>query len=336
MRRLDHLLLVTPRFHGYWRPMRAGLERAGHRVSTLTYDEPDGFVERAANWIMHRREPFLPVESMKRRLTEAVLERMQNDAFDGVVFVRSDVFGDSLWNHLDDAGTPHVLWLYDEIRRMDITDDFLASRPAVATYSPGDAAHLASFHDRVLHLPTGFDVDTRFTPAPTDSITFIGARYPGREAALTDLQQRGVPVEVFGDSWDRSLRNIVRTQHWRGSGLRAHPNIDRAAAYGVMAGSPATLNIHGDQDGFTVRTYEACGVGGLQVTERTDIGEIYDIDAEVLVYRSPEELEEHCRRALADPRWADGIRRAARARTLAEHTFDRRMSALSTFLTETA
>ena len=38
-----------------------------------------------------------------------------------------------------------------------------------------------------------------------------------------------------------------------------------------MAGARANVNIHGDQDGFTMRTFETCGVGALQLVDRADV-----------------------------------------------------------------
>ena len=68
----------------------------------------------------------------------------------------------------------------------------------------------------------------------------------------------------------------------------------------------------------------------MQVVDRPDVAEFYDPDAEVAVFTSPEELVELARRAIADDRWGDRLRAAARARTLAEHTFVHRARALAT------
>ena len=59
-----------------------------------------------------------------------------------------------------------------------------------------------------------------------------------------------------------------------------------------MAGARASLNLHGDQDGFTMRTFEACGVGGLQIVDRADVDSLYDPGSELLVFNSTQELVE--------------------------------------------
>ena len=121
---------------------------------------------------------------------------------------------------------------------------------------------------------------------------------------------------------------MARTRNFKDSGVPAGRDLDRSTAYGMMQSSPATLNIHGDQDGFTMRTFEASGVNGLQIVDRLDVERYYIPGEEVLVYSSPEELVEISRRVFRDKAWANKIREAGYRRTLAEHTFDKRVKTL--------
>ncbi|MFZ2503141.1 MAG: glycosyltransferase, partial [Nocardioides sp.] len=98
--------------------------------------------------------------------------------------------------------------------------------------------------------------------------------------------------------------------------------------YRLFAEAAAAINIHGDQDGLTMRTFEVCGMGGVQLIDRADLQGLYDDGAEVAAYGSTAELIELCRRAASDRAWAVGLREAGRARTLAEHTFDHRVHTL--------
>jgi spore maturation protein CgeB len=104
----------------------------------------------------------------------------------------------------------------------------------------------------------------------------------------------------------------------------------REEYYAVMAGSTATLNIHGNHTGFNMRAFEAPGVGALQLIDRADIDEFYDVGSEVLVVNSPAEIVENFNRARQDHVWASRIREAGRKRTLAEHTLVHRMRVLET------
>jgi spore maturation protein CgeB len=96
-----------------------------------------------------------------------------------------------------------------------------------------------------------------------------------------------------------------------------------------MAGAPAVLNIHGPvaefRDGLSTRTFEAAGAGAVQLIDRPEVCEFYEPGAEVVVFEGSDDLVELTRRAVTDRAWAKRLRDRARARTLAEHTYDARI-----------
>lgn len=69
----------------------------------------------------------------------------------------------------------------------------------------------------------------------------------------------------------------------------------------MLAGAAAALNIHGDQDGFTMRTFEACGVGGLQLIDRADVTEARPPREHLEVFGGPAELTALAHRGAARP-----------------------------------
>jgi spore maturation protein CgeB len=95
-----------------------------------------------------------------------------------------------------------------------------------------------------------------------------------------------------------------------------------------MAGATATLNLHGVQDGFTMRTFEACGAGAFQIVDRREVSLHFDVGTELVAFESSEELLELSRRATQDQPWRDAIASAGRRRALAEHTFVHRARSL--------
>jgi spore maturation protein CgeB len=141
-----------------------------------------------------------------------------------------------------------------------------------------------------------------------------------------------VPVRAFGRQWSRHPWDRVRTWDLRRPDLPAGRDLDRASAYAVMADAVATLNIHGDQDGFTMRTFEACGVGGVQLIDRADVTHLYEPGVELATYGCDDELLDLCRRAQRDRAWTESLRVAGRRRTLADHTFATRVAVLEELL----
>ena len=207
-------------------------------------------------------------------------------------------------------------------------DPRLAGVLAVASYSPLDVATLTRAGVRAAHVPLAHDPRIGWTARPSRQVVFVGARYPSRERLLAGLVAAGVPVQAYGRDWSGHPLDRLRTWRLRRPAVPGHRDVSRAAAYGIMAGAAAALNTHSDQDGFTMRTFESAGVGALQLVDRADVAAVYQPGVECAVFTSEPELVELALRALADPQWARRLGAAARARTLAEHTFEHRARAL--------
>ena len=325
------VLLVSPAFHGYHAAIAAALTARGHVVSTHVYDDHGGLVGRTWHQLRHqlpRRIGAGSLRGLAREETAQATAVVREAHPEAVVVVKGDGLGDAFWEAL--RGLPRITWLYDEVRRTRWTHDRLAAIGPIATYSTIDAAAFTAHGLDARHLPLAYD--HRLVPSPTvrrtGDVTFVGARYASREAVLTTLHDHDVPVRAFGRDW--SGHPVDRLRTWR-VGTPTVPggrDLTRAEAYDVMAASGATLNLHGDQDGFTMRTFEAAGVGGVQLVDRADVDGLYEPGTEVLPWSTADELVDLCRGVLADPARSEAIRAAARARTLAEHTFDHRVASL--------
>lgn len=325
------VLLVSPGFHGYHAAIAAALTARGHRVATFVYDDHGGVLGRSWHQVRHQLPHRVGAGSLRRLAREETARSAASVTThrpEAVVVVKGDSLGEQFWTSL--RGLPRVTWLYDEARRTRWDEERLAGIGPVATYSPHDAVDLDAVGIDVRHLPLAFD--HRLVPTPTvrrtSSISFVGARYPMREQVLEALHEDGLPVRAYGRDWSRHVVDRLRTWRVRTPALPTGRDVTRAEAYDVMAASSATLNLHGDQDGFTMRTFEASGVGAVQLIDRTDVADLYEPGTEVLTWTTIEELLDLCRRVSADRAWTDAIRAAARARTLAAHTFDHRVAIL--------
>lgn len=324
------LLLVSPVFYGYWTTIASSLKKLGYEVHTHLYDAPGTLVERVRNKALHDLPERLRPAAFESIVTDKAVAKLREVNPEIVLVVKGDQLGQQWWEAVQNSGARHATWMYDELRRMRYSDqDFdLRMLGPIASYSPADVAELNAQGYEAIEVPPAFDADLPIAPAQEPNISFVGARYEGREHMLKQLHDAGLPVKAFGKQWSRHWWDVARTRQFKTSGLETGRDLDRSHAYGVMASSPATLNIHGDQDGFTMRTFEAPGVGGLQIIDRPDVSRYYDVGEEVLVYESIEELIDLCKRVLVEPQWASRIRQAGQKRTLAEHTFDQRIQAL--------
>ncbi|HRW17355.1 MAG TPA: glycosyltransferase [Dermatophilaceae bacterium] len=343
---MSRILLVSPAFHGYWRAIAAALEARGHEVETLRYDAFDSPAAKLVNKLRYELpdrlgmgagtgivQAGLGVPALRAALTARAVQAVRDGSPEVVVVVKGDLLGPEFWGMLADRRLPRVLWLYDELRRTafgspDEVVAALAGGP-VASYSPADTAALRAAGIEAHWLPLAYDHrnDPPPGPARVAEIVFVGARYAGREQVLAELVQAGLPVRAFGRQWSAHPWDRARTWRIDAPAVPAGRDVDRPAAYRTMQRAAATLNLHGDQDGLTMRTFEACGVGAVQLVDRPTDG-LFDEGVELARFDSPAELVELCRRALREPAWADRLRAAGRARALAEHTFDHRVAVL--------
>jgi spore maturation protein CgeB len=327
------ILLVSPAFHGYDAAVAAAFESLGHTVTAHRYDHHPTLVGRVGHHLGHELPRRLRL-SRSRRLraarTRRAIEALRGSDPEVVVVMKGDQFTEDFWQALDEARLPRVLWLYDELRRTDHDLEALRRVGPLATYSAVDAASLRGKGVEATHLPLAYD--HRRLPHPPgrarDEVVFVGARYPSREATLVALVEAGLPVRAFGRDWSGHPVDRLRTWAPRRPPVPAGRDLDRTEAYRRMAEATATLNLHGDQDGFTMRTFEACGVGAVQLIDRTDVAELYSPGEDLAPYSTHEELLDLCRRAQRDPAWAGRLRESGRRRTLAEHTFDHRVRTL--------
>lgn len=96
----------------------------------------------------------------------------------------------------------------------------------------------------------------------------------------------------------------------------------------TLSRSKVGLNIHGeiaDQYAGNVRLYEVTGVGSCLVTDwKKNLGDLFEIDREVVAYKSPEECVEKIKWLLEHPKEREEIAKAGQARTLKDHTFAQR------------
>ncbi len=327
-----HVLLISPAFHGYWQSIAAGLEAHGCRVTTHRYDDFASFRDKARNKVCYeladRRGGTTGATRFARDATRDARAVLRATRPDAVLAVKCDIFERTLWDDIDAAGIPTTLWLYDELRRTLFASDDLSHFGAVASYSREDTAALNAQGIAAHHLPLAFDPTVTTAPIPSDDVVFVGARYPAREELLCAMHRAGVPVRAYGRDWSHHPADRARTWSWSRPDVPAGRQLSRATSCGVLAGGTAALNVHGDQDGFTMRTFEAAGVGALQLIDRLDLEGLYDPGVEVVPFSGADEAIEAARRAARDRAWRTKVGDAGRARTRAEHTFVHRMREL--------
>lgn len=139
---------------------------------------------------------------------------------------------------------------------------------------------------------------------------------------------RKTPVEVWSDSaavLGESRKGILQRLF---SKKRVHPGVYGLDMYRVLGRSRMTLNVHIDMAGpeaVNMRLFEATGMGTCLLTDNpSSIGEFFEVGTEVIGFDGVEDLLEKIRHLEAHPAEADAIAARGHARTLGEHTLEKR------------
>jgi hypothetical protein len=191
-----------------------------------------------------------------------------------------------------------------------------------------------AFYERVLDrlrgegIPCDPAVDERDIPA-----AFVGGIHaPAVHRAGTPLLER-LADEAAVEFW-----GYVKDELRPDSPIRAHHHGEAWGLdmYRVLARTCVAVNRHGDiaEDyANNMRLFEATGVGALLVTESArNLPGLFTPGEEVVTYDSPSDLVQKVRHYVAHPDERRAIAAAGQRRTLAEHTYRRRMEQLDALL----
>ena len=99
------------------------------------------------------------------------------------------------------------------------------------------------------------------------------------------------------------------------------------------------FNIHIDSSkrfAGNMRCFEITGVGSCLVTDnKQNIGDLFEVDKEIVVYNSKEECIEKIKWLVYHPNDAKAISRAGQERTLKDHSYEKRAEQMNMFIKQT-
>ncbi|MFJ2995298.1 glycosyltransferase [Pandoraea sp. NPDC087047] len=289
----------------------------GTRINTLALRVPQRL----------RRLPVL------RGMLEA-LPGLVDIAVEQIIDYRPDVlYCQDLWFMTPRAMArvrPYVGKIVGQIASPMPPDPLIHSYDLILTSFPHFVPRLRAMGVASEYFRIGFD--TRVLEALGDvsrdiDVSFVGgiSRHHGKALPMLTYLAQNTPIQFFGYGAASLERTSPIAARHRGEvwGLNM---------YRALARSRVTLNRHinvAENNANNMRLFEATGVGTLLITDRKDnLGELFEVGKEVVAYDSQEEAVELIRYYMDHPEEADAIARAGQARTLREHTYERRMHEL--------
>jgi spore maturation protein CgeB len=323
----------------YYRGILKALADHGHAI---TFYEPDAFDRQ-----QHRDiDPPEWVRSVVYPATDEGLRSVLAEAGDADVVVKANgvgVYDRELLEGIVREANPQSLKIFWDVDAAATLDEMRAdpSHPVRAALPDLDMVFTYGGGPPVVNAYKGFgaracepvynalDPSTHHPVEPDPrfacDLAFLGNRLPDREARVEEFFIR--PAErladrrflIGGNGWpDRAMPANVQ--------VRGHVYTHEHNAFNCTP--RAVLNVARDSMaavGFSpaTRVFEAAGAAACLITDAWEGIELFlTPDAEVLVARDGQDVAEHVQ-SLTEER-ARAIGEAARARILAEHTYDRR------------
>jgi hypothetical protein len=120
--------------------------------------------------------------------------------------------------------------------------------------------------------------------------------------------------------------------------MKAKPPVYGREMFQALASSRMVFNYHGNASGpfaANIRLFEATGVGSCLVTDwKQDLRDLFDLDSEIVAFRSPEECVEKIRWLVDHPKELQSIAERGQQRTLRDHSYARRAEVLHSHIVQ--
>jgi hypothetical protein len=185
---------------------------------------------------------------------------------------------------------------------------------------PAELIRLGFEHRVLSHIET--------EAATNYDITFVGSFHnvhSSRLALFESLCARFPQIRIWGPKIDHIPAHSLIHNSYVGFAWGRE-------MYQILQNSKLTLNHHGDIGPYAnnLRIYEGTGLGALLITDwKENLGEMFQVDKEVVTYRNAEECADRIQYYLSHNAEREAIARAGQQRTLREHTYFHRAQELA-------
>lgn len=232
------------------------------------------------------------------------------------------------------AGTVSALWFIEHFERFLTWRAVAPHYDWILRFQKGPFAEALSEAGARNHayLPLATSPEATKPAWPTDddpyrsALCFFGSPYQNRIDLFSSLADRG--LSLWGKGWAQvpgPLSTCVRA---------GEEYLDRNIERRVYAGADIVINLHSRLPGETVfdfinpRTFDVAGMGRFQLVDRRTLLAEHFGPEEIVTFESARDLREKVDHFLHHPEQRRTIADAARARVMAEHTYEHRMQQL--------
>lgn len=155
-------------------------------------------------------------------------------------------------------------------------------------------------------------------------MVIAGSFYDYRNYMTHQLIKKNIPVKLFGRKLPKWAYKNIKQKHSNKYIVK-----EEKSKYFGEAIACVNSTAMSEFDSLNCRAFEIAGAKGLQFLEyRPAVEDCFEIDKEIKVFHTLEELEDLYYWALKDPKSGYKIREAGYKRALAEHTYQHRIKTI--------
>jgi len=137
-------------------------------------------------------------------------------------------------------------------------------------------------------------------------VLFVGTWFPERGPFLKALIEKGVPLTIYGDRWQKAPEWNVIKACWKGGGLSGHDYTYALQSAKICIGLVSEEN----NDLHTRRSMEVPALGSLLCAKRTyEHALMYEENSEAVFWRDAQECADICKKLINQPRQLNEIAR---------------------------
>ncbi len=173
---------------------------------------------------------------------------------------------------------------------------------------------------------------------PQYDITFIGQEHGNRRSVVDFLQKQGMPVKLWGPRWKLTrMHKLAHKLRFLNDGavqkIIDATRVSQQEMIEIIQASRINLNLSASSQAhknqIKGRNFEIPACAGFQISEYAEmLEEYFQIDQEIVCYRTTDELAEKIRYYLQHELECRTIAEAGYRRVLKEHTYVHRFTQL--------
>jgi spore maturation protein CgeB len=150
-------------------------------------------------------------------------------------------------------------------------------------------------------------------------VLFVGTWMPERGPFLAQLLEAGIPLSLYGNSWQKAPEWGILKSAWQGNAIYGDAYIKAIQLAKISLG----LLSKGNRDLHTIRTFEIPYCGGLLCAERTSEHlNLYQEDVEAVYWSDVAECIDKCEKLLKNEKMRGEIAKNGRSRCLRNGIFN--------------